>query len=44
MVSNVMRVELHSFILENRHQIHEIKFLSDVVIEEISSRVSIKDK
>ena len=36
MVSNVIRVELHSLILENRRQIHEIKKHSNVVIEEIS--------
>ena len=36
MVSNIIRVELHSMILENRCQIHKIKYFSNVVIEEIS--------
>ena len=35
-VSNVIRVELHSLILENRRKIHEINYFSNVVIEEIS--------
>ena len=39
MVSNVIRVELHSFILENRCQIHEIKYFSNFLIEEISGRL-----
>ena len=38
MVSNVIRVELQSLILENRCQIHEIKYFLNVVIEEISGR------
>ena len=36
MVSNVIRVELRSLILENRCQIHEIKYFLNVVIDEIS--------
>ena len=35
MVRNVIRVELYSLILENRHQIHKIKYFSNVVTEEI---------
>ena len=38
MVSNVIRVESHSSILQNRHQIHEIKYFSNIVIEKIKSR------
>ena len=38
---NVIRVKLHTLILENRHQIHEFKCFWNIVIEETSGCVNV---